>query len=115
MAAPSTPAASGGTSPAFHPGELSCADAYTDDPLNVDSIPFTAGVGFEALSEAGFDPIPAERTGLPRDASGYFLKSPVYLDKGVTWAEVTALKGEVTFVWVPARVWTGPPGWSVAT
>jgi hypothetical protein len=109
MAAPSTPAASGGTSPAFHPGELSCADAYTDDPLNVDSIPFTAGVGFEALSEAGFDPMPVRSADLPWKASGgYFSKSPIYLDDDVAWAEVTALEGgDVRFGWVPAGVWTG--------
>lgn len=77
---------------------------------------FTAsGVGFEALSEAGFDPIPAGgNAGLPRDATGYLSKSPIYLDDGVGWAEVTAIKGDITFAWVPVQVWTQRSGWSLA-
>ncbi len=105
-----TPAASTGASPAFKPGELTCADAYTEDPLGVESIAFTdAGVGFEALNETGFDPVPVERASLPWEASGgYFSKSPIYLDDDVSWAELMAIEGgDVTFAWVPAGVWTG--------
>lgn len=106
---------SAATSPTAQPGQLSCADAYTRDPTG--ALPaFTAsGVGFDSLSEKGADPIPVVDTGLSGDASGYFLKSPVYLDEGVVWAEVVAIEGDVTFLWVPARVWTGPPGWSVSS
>jgi len=65
-------------------------------------------VGFEALSTAGFDPIPAKSGSLPWEASGgYFSKAPVYLDQGVSWAEVTAIRGDMTFAWVPAGVWMG--------
>lgn len=112
---PSPTGASVATSPAAQPGQLSCADAYTRDPIG--ALPaFTAsGVGFESLSEKGVDPIPADNTGLSSEASGYFLKSPVYLDKSVAWAEVAAIEGDITFLWVPAQVWTGPPGWSVSS
>lgn len=76
---------------------------------------FTAsGVGFESLSEAGFDPIPAQNA-VPWNASGYFSKSPIYLDNGVTWAELTAINGDATFAWVPAPIWTGSSTGSVAT
>lgn len=74
----------------------------------------TPGVGFEALNQDGFDPISVERAGLA-GVSGYFSKSPIYLDKGVTWAEISVLAGDATLVWVPAPVWTGPPGWSLVT
>ena len=104
---------SGTTSPAARPGQLSCADAYTTDPIG-DLPKFTdSGIGFYSLSKKGQDPIPADQTNLPSDASGYFLKSPVYLDKGVSWVEVTVIEGDVTFLWVPAGVWIGPRRWSV--
>jgi hypothetical protein len=60
------------------------------------------------LSRTGFDPIPARGASLPWEASGgYFSKSPIYLGSGVIWAELTAIKGDVTFAWVPGPVWTG--------
>lgn len=97
----------GANSPTARPGELSCADAYTKEPRGATPVPFTdSGVGFESLNETGFDPIPAQDA-LPWAASGYFSKSPIYLDHGVTWAEVTALQGDARFAWVPAPVWTG--------
>jgi len=76
----------------------------------------TAGVGFALLSKAGFDPIPATEGGLtlPPDAPQYFSKSPLHLKSGVAWAEITAVQGDITFAWVPAGVWTGSPGWSLA-
>ena len=105
-AAPPTPSMA--NSPTARPGELSCADAYIKEPRGASPVPFTdSGVGFESLNETGFDPLPAQSAGLRWDASGYFSKSPVYLDHGVTWAEVTALQGDVTFAWVPASVWSG--------
>lgn len=113
-AAPTGSASVASTAPAatasFLPGQLSCADAYTEE-LQRGSAVFTAsGVGFEALSRAGFDPIPAERA-LPWEVSdGYFSKSPIYLDDGVAWAEITAIKGEVGFAWVASAVWTGQVG-----
>lgn len=109
------PTPSVSVSPTVRPGELTCADAYTTERRE-GKLTFTAsGVGFEALNQTGFDPVPAGNTGLPGDATGYFLKSPVYLEDGVIWAEVTAIKGDITFVWVPVRVWTGSSGWSLAT
>jgi len=104
------------TSPGERPGVLSCADAYTTEPRGPKPAFTASGVAFEALNEAGFDPVPAAgSTGLPADAAGYLSKSPIYLDNGVTWAEVTAIKGDITFAWVPARVWTTASGWSLAT
>ena len=91
----------------FRPGQLSCTDAYTGEPQGGRPVFTASGVGFEALGKAGFDPIPAEGA-LPWQASGgYFSKSPIYLDDGVAWAELTAIKGEVAFAWVPSAVWTG--------
>lgn len=104
------------TSPRIRPGELSCADAYTTEPRGPKPAFTASGVAFEALDETGFDPVPAAgSTGLPADAAGYLLKSPIYLENGVIWAEVTALKGDIMFAWVPARVWTTTSGWSLAT
>lgn len=104
------------TSPDARPGELLCEDAYTTDQRGAGPAFTASGVGFEALSETGFDPVlAAGSTGLPADATGYLSKSPIYLDSGVTWAEVTAIKGDITFAWVPARVWTKRSGWSLAT
>ncbi len=97
----------------MHPGELFCEDAYTTEPRGRQPKFTASGVGFEALNPTGFDPIPGTAAGLS-DAPGYFSKSPIYLSKGVTWAEVTALKGDVMFAWVPARVWTSASGWSLA-
>lgn len=109
LATSAPPTTSVATSPAARPGELSCVDAYTKEPRGSEPIAFTAaGVGFEALSTAGFDPVPAQSGTLPWAASGgYFSKAPVHLDKGVSWAEVTAIRGDVTFAWVPAGVWMG--------
>ncbi|MGC3992700.1 MAG: hypothetical protein QM779_00970 [Propionicimonas sp.] len=91
----------------FQPGQLSCIDAYTKEMQGGKAVLTASGVGFEALSKAGFDPIPAEGA-LPWEASGgYFSKSPIYLDDRVAWAEVTAITGEVRFAWVPSAVWTG--------
>ena len=104
---PAPPKTSVANSPTARPGELSCDDAWTTEPQGSGRTVFTAsGVGFESLNADGFDPIPAQ-SALPWDASGYFSKSPIYLNKGVTWAEVTALQGDITFAWVPAPVWTG--------
>ncbi len=107
-APPVAPVASVANSPNAQPGQFFCADAYTIEPRG-GRPPFTAsGVGFESLSRTGFDPIPARGASLPWQASGgFFSKAPLYLDHGVTWAELTAIKGDVTFAWVPAGVWMG--------
>jgi hypothetical protein len=103
--------------PTAKPGSLLCADAYATQPSGSTPVAFTpAGVGFDSLSKAGFDPIPATEGDLhlPADAPQYFTKSPIYLSNGVTWAEITLIHGDPTLAWVPATVWTGPPGWSLA-
>jgi len=116
VSSPASPTSTGvATPPAAQPGRLSCADAYTTDPVGDLPVFTAAGVGFDLLNDKGQDPIVAETAGFSSDAAGYFLKSPVYLDKGVSWAEVTVIEGDATFLWVPAGVWTGPPGWSVAS
>jgi hypothetical protein len=87
---------------------LSCADAYTTEPRGGWPRFTASGVGFESLNKTGFDPIPARTANLPwRVSGGYATKSPIYLDNGVTWAELTAVKGDVAFAWVPAGVWMG--------
>lgn len=97
-------------SPSVRPGNLSCDDAYTTEPRGAKPVFTKSGVGFDSLNKDGFDPISIEDAGLT-GASGYFSKSPIYLDKGVAWAEVEVLTGDATLAWVPARVWTGPNGW----
>lgn len=108
-ASPDPSATSVTSSPTASPGQLSCADAYTKEPQGSEATTFTeSGVGFESLSKAGFSPIPVRSASLPWEASGgYFSKSPIYLNNGVTWAELAAVKGDVTFAWVPASVWMG--------
>jgi len=113
-ASATTPSATAATSASFRPGELSCADAYTTESRGVDPAFTGSGVGFEGLSVVGFDPIPA-RNAVPWDASGYFSKSPIYLDNGVTWAEITSITGDAGFAWVPASVWTGSSRGSAGT
>lgn len=104
---PTTPTTGVASSPTARPGQLSCADAYTTEPRGARPTFTASGVGFESLGASGFDPVPAQGI-LPWDASdGYFSKSPIYLDDGVVWAELTAVKGDVAFAWVPAGVWMG--------
>jgi hypothetical protein len=58
---------------------LSCADAYTDDPLNVDSIPFTdAGVGFEACEGSYTAFLGAVRTPAARECVTLGIRSNVH-------------------------------------
>lgn len=104
------------STPTPKPGTLLCADAYATQPSGSPPAFTPAGVGFDSLSKTGFDPIPASDgdLNLPADAPQYFTKSPIYLNNGVSWAEITPIHGDVTFAWVPATVWTGPAGWSLA-
>lgn len=98
--------------------ELACADAYTTEPRGAQPTFTSSGVGFVGLSEEGYDPLRTEDAGFPLDEGGYVTKAHLYLEKGVTWADVTVLHGDLTLAWVPAGVWTGlngPSIWSIAT
>ncbi|MEA5117853.1 MAG: hypothetical protein VB036_09550 [Propionicimonas sp.] len=89
-----------------------CVDAYTTEPGRSGPQPFlAAGVKFESLNAIGLDPIPVGESGLSAERGGYFTKSPLYLDDGVAWAEVTVIEGDASLAWVPASVWTSGGRW----
>ena len=97
--------------------ELTCRDAYTAEPRGRQPAFTSSGVGFVGLNEAGYDPLRTEDAGFPLDAGDYVTKSHLYLEDGVTWAEVSVLEGDATLAWAPAGVWSGlegPTPWSLA-